>query len=112
MDAGFLLKLTAHGVGNEIQGVFVLWAVGNGIHGAFGSPRKLFQATLEKNDQLAFPGGWWAIEQEDTTPDIGAERGSFKIFHHFGQGLIDAEQIVFKKGIVLLASLIHAQPRS
>src|SRR5215510_1483585 len=99
-------------MGDEIQGVFVLWAVGKGIHRALSRMRKFLQAPLEEDDQLAFPRGWGAIEEEDTTSHIGAERSRLKIFHHFGQGLVDAEEIVFKKTVMLLASLIDTHARS
>ena len=34
MDAGFLLELATHGMGDEIQRILVLWAFGERIHGA------------------------------------------------------------------------------
>src|SRR5215468_12084368 len=90
----------------------MLGAVSNSVHGSCVSMRKLFQATLEENDQLAFPRRRRTIEQEDAPSHIGTERRGFKIFHDFGQGLVDTEQIVLKKGVVFLTSLINAYARS
>src|SRR5215475_14825050 len=86
----------------------MLGAVSNGVHGPCISVRKLFQATLEENDQLAFSRRRRTVEQEDAPSHIGTERRSLKIFHHFGEGLVDTEQIALEKGIVLLPSLINA----
>ena len=93
---------------DKIQGVFVLGAVSDSVHCPWVSVRKFFQATLEENDQLAFPRRRGTIEQEDAPSHIGAERRGLKILHYFGQGLVDTEQISLEKGIVLFTTLINA----
>ena len=99
------------GMRDEMQGVFVLRAVGNGVHGPGVGVRIVLQPTLEQDDQLAFPGRRRTVEQQDAPPDIRAHGGRFKIFHHSGQGFIDTEQIMLEEGIVFFALLIDVAPR-
>jgi len=75
----------------------VLRAVSNGVHRPRIGLRTGLKPAFQQDDELAFARGRWAIQEQNAPPNVGAHGGGFKIFHHPGQGLIDANRSFSKK---------------
>src|SRR5712691_11299367 len=78
MNTRFCLKVLAQGMGHKMQGVFVLRAVRNGVDRPRVGLRVGLDPALEQNDELAFPRGWGAVEEQHPPPNVRAHRRRLK----------------------------------
>jgi hypothetical protein len=107
VNTRFCLKILAQGMGHEIQGVFVLRAVCNRVYRTLIGLRIDLEPALEQNDELAFPRRGWAVEEQDTPPNVRAHSRRFKILHYSCQGLIDPKQVLLKEGVVFFPLVVN-----
>ena len=111
MDPGICLKFTPEAMRDQVQRVFMLGTVSNRVDRAVSSFRVFFQPAFELDKQLTFARGWRAIEEEHTAADIGAQGRRFEVLNHPRQGIFNAKQLVFEKGVMFLAGLINVRSR-
>ena len=91
---------------DQMQGIFVLGTIGDGIDRSLLGMGEFIQAAFEQDHQLALAGGRGTVQHQNAFADIRACRGGFQIFHDSGERLVDPKELVCEELIYFIAILI------
>ena len=90
----------------------MLRAVRDRVYRPFIGLRIHLEPALEQDDELAFPRGGWAVEEQYAPPNIRPHSRRFKILHHPRQGFVNPKQVLLKEGVVFFPLVIDLHARA
>ena len=101
------LETVTQRVGDEMEGLLVLGAIGDRVQRSLPGPAVLLKAPLEADDQLALSRrGRTVKEQEHPPPDVRTKCGRLEILHHLAEGVVDAKEVIGEEVVPLPVVLL------